>query len=153
MPIVTGGFRAFWLLINIYHIIFGVLFIHYFILIYVDARCISHTQNECVGYHTLTIFFVCTRTSGGIGDCHSVKTRRHTVAVPNSPRGLTLLVTEDMLSHTLTFECMGQLGKFRIITETLWWCNAQTGTVSGVTRMYADISCIRARRSCHAFHY
>jgi len=48
---------------------------------------------------------------------------------------------------------MGQLGKFWIITETLRWCNAQTGTVNSVTRMYAGINCIRTRRSCHAFHY
>jgi len=58
-----------------------------------------------------------------------------------------LLVAEGVLSHTLTFECVGQLGKFGIVAKTLQWCNAQAGTVSGVARMYACGNCIRARRS------
>ena len=59
---------------------------------------------------------------------------------------LPLLVAEGVLSHTLTFACVGQCSwkVLNCLAETLQWCNAQVGTVSGVATMYACGNCIRA---------
>jgi len=56
-------------------------------------------------------------------------------------------------THSLLSVWNSAVGKFWIVAETLQWCNAQVGTVSGVATMYACGSCIRAELSHHTSRY
>jgi len=82
---------------------------------------------------------VCKNIWGEIGDCQVTATSRR---------------WRRVVPHTHFWVCgTVQLGKFLFVAETLQWCNAQAGTVSGVTHMYACGRCIRAGRSCHSSCY